>query len=102
RRAGRWTPRFSSVTQLAMFQPNTIVDLGVKVGAAHLILGAPRRNMLVKLVRGNNDPSGFQVFTGENPFIGLRVIGQTESDVHLYTLSHNPSAGGEGYEVPGS
>jgi hypothetical protein len=36
-----------------MFQPNTIVDLGVKVGAAHLILGAPRRNMLVKLVRGN-------------------------------------------------
>jgi hypothetical protein len=85
-----------------MFQPNTIVDLGVKVGAAHLILGAPRRNMLVKLVRGNNDPSGFQVFTGENPFIGLRVIGQTESDVHLYTLSHNPSAGGEGYEVPGS
>ncbi len=33
--------------------PHTIVDLAVTVGASHLILGAPRRNMLVKLVRGN-------------------------------------------------
>jgi hypothetical protein len=32
---------------------HTIVDLAVNVGASHLILGAPRRNMLVKLVRGN-------------------------------------------------
>jgi hypothetical protein len=32
---------------------HAIVDLAVKVGASHLILGAPRRNMLVKLVRGN-------------------------------------------------
>jgi len=32
---------------------HTIVDLAVNVGASHLILGAPRRNMLVKLIRGN-------------------------------------------------
>ena len=32
---------------------HTIVDLAINVGASHLILGAPRRNMLVKLVRGN-------------------------------------------------
>ena len=32
---------------------HTIVDLAVNVGASHLILGAPRRNMLVKLVPGN-------------------------------------------------
>jgi amino acid transporter len=32
---------------------HTIVDLAVTLGASHLILGAPRRNMLVKLIRGN-------------------------------------------------
>ena len=32
---------------------HTIVDLAINVGASHLILGAPRRSMLVKLVRGN-------------------------------------------------
>ena len=32
---------------------HTVVDLAVKIGATLLILGAPRRNMLVKLIRGN-------------------------------------------------
>jgi hypothetical protein len=32
---------------------HTIVDLAVTVGASRLILGAPRKNMLVKLIRGN-------------------------------------------------
>ena len=32
---------------------HTIVDLAISVGASHLILGVPRRSMLVKLVRGN-------------------------------------------------
>jgi len=32
---------------------HTIVDLAVKVGVSHLILGAPRRNLLIKLIRGN-------------------------------------------------
>src|SRR5271165_2438548 len=32
---------------------HTIVDLAIKVGASHLILGAPRRNLLIKLIRGN-------------------------------------------------
>jgi len=32
---------------------HTIVDIAINVGASHLILGAPRRNMLVKLIRGN-------------------------------------------------
>jgi amino acid transporter len=31
---------------------HTVVDLAVKIGATLLILGAPRRNMLVKLIRG--------------------------------------------------
>ncbi len=35
------------------FPAHTIVDLAVSVNASHLILGAPRRNMLVKLIRGN-------------------------------------------------
>ncbi len=35
------------------FPAHTIVDLAISVGASHLILGAPRRNMLVKLIRGN-------------------------------------------------
>jgi len=32
---------------------HTIVDFAINVGASHLVLGAPRRNMLVKLIRGN-------------------------------------------------
>jgi nucleotide-binding universal stress UspA family protein len=32
---------------------HTLVDLAVKIGATLLILGAPRRHMLVKLIRGN-------------------------------------------------
>ena len=32
---------------------HTVVDLAVKIGATLLILGAPRRYMLVKLIRGN-------------------------------------------------
>jgi hypothetical protein len=32
---------------------HTIVDLAINLGASHLILGAPRRNMLIKLIRGN-------------------------------------------------
>jgi amino acid transporter len=32
---------------------HTIVDLAINVGASHLILGAPRRSLLIKLVRGN-------------------------------------------------
>jgi amino acid transporter len=32
---------------------HTIVDIAINVGASHLILGAPQRNMLVKLIRGN-------------------------------------------------
>ena len=32
---------------------HTVVDLAVKIGATLLILGAPRRHMLVKLIRGN-------------------------------------------------
>jgi amino acid transporter len=32
---------------------HTVVDLAVKIGASLLILGAPRRNMLIKLIRGN-------------------------------------------------
>jgi nucleotide-binding universal stress UspA family protein len=31
----------------------TIVDLAVDVDASRLILGSPRRSMLVKLIRGN-------------------------------------------------
>jgi hypothetical protein len=32
---------------------HTIVDLAINVGVFHLIFGAPRRSMLVRLVRGN-------------------------------------------------
>jgi len=35
------------------FPSHTIVDIAINVGATHLILGAPQRNMLVKLIRGN-------------------------------------------------
>src|SRR5258707_15895597 len=39
---------------LAMFVLLALVGINyINVGASHLILGAPRRSMLVKLVRGN-------------------------------------------------
>jgi hypothetical protein len=56
---------------------HTILDLATNVGASHLIVGAPRRSMLVKLVRGKLDPPGFQVPIREHSFTGLRVTEQS-------------------------
>jgi hypothetical protein len=45
--------RFRPVTHSVILQAQTIVDLAVDVDASRLILGSPRRSMLVKLIRGN-------------------------------------------------
>ena len=69
--------RFSPVTQLAMFQPNTIVDLCGKGGHFAPDTRSAAEKYARKARSRKPDPSGFQVFTRENSYIGLRVTGQT-------------------------
>jgi hypothetical protein len=94
--------RFSPVTQLAMFQPNTIVDLCGKGGHFAPDTRSAAEKMLVKLVRGN-------LILQVSRFYPRKFINWFTCDwadwIRTYTfitLGHNPLTGGEGYEGLGS
>src|ERR1700704_5997529 len=60
----RWFPLFCYAASKSAAV--AIADIPARLGASRLILGAPRRNALINILRGKSRPGSFRLVAGGN------------------------------------